>query len=302
MFGGIDNILTAALHQDETTEHLQILLMPMDYKTFRFASSRFIDGPGGLSKLQDQFHEEVAKKHGLKRGRRRSRDKHVPMRGFYANSASAEAPELVPVPAPPTFLDHSKPDEYAKKKKAHDEAVQANRRAQKLLEEQALVGRSIHPEIRARMARHDEEFEQREAEVQAKSKRAAKQLQEAKDREKAAQERLNAAFNREAEARKLLQHIPKAWEKSDAQIFDKLTQLIPAAEVARMGIQMGIELVPGKPLLRQLLEKGVGMTLTESMSRLAKVIDGAHYSHAPSGQSYYEAAVDAQPVNRLKDF
>ena len=62
-FGGMANILTAAIHRDETTPHMQVLVMPLDRETNRFSSSKMIGGPAGMSKLQDTFWGRLAANH-----------------------------------------------------------------------------------------------------------------------------------------------------------------------------------------------------------------------------------------------
>ena len=75
--GGPQNILSAHLHMDESTPHIQIISIPLAVKMVRGKSQRrltakdFIGGPRDrLVQLQDEYHAAVAH-HGLERGKPR---------------------------------------------------------------------------------------------------------------------------------------------------------------------------------------------------------------------------------------
>lgn len=75
--GGPQNVLSAHLHMDESTPHLQIISIPLAVKMVRGKSQRrltakdFIGGPRDrLVQLQDEYHAAVAH-HGLERGKPR---------------------------------------------------------------------------------------------------------------------------------------------------------------------------------------------------------------------------------------
>jgi hypothetical protein len=59
---GKSNIVSAALHQDETTPHLHLVIVPIHEGKLR--GSHWIDGPKKCQVLQDGYHAAV-KHHGL---------------------------------------------------------------------------------------------------------------------------------------------------------------------------------------------------------------------------------------------
>ena len=60
-------MLCAAIHRDETTSHLQVLIAAR-HEGGRLSSSKLMGNRTALSALQDDFHEAVAKPFGLLRG------------------------------------------------------------------------------------------------------------------------------------------------------------------------------------------------------------------------------------------
>lgn len=66
---GAENILTASLHLDEKTPHLQVLLTPIVEKkgVSKLRASHHFDGPEKMKQFHTEFAEQVAKL-GLKRG------------------------------------------------------------------------------------------------------------------------------------------------------------------------------------------------------------------------------------------
>ena len=76
-------MLCAAIHRDETTSHLQVLIAAR-HEGGRLSSSKLMGNRTALSALQDDFHEAVAKPFGLLRGEKRTNAKHVPVRALYA--------------------------------------------------------------------------------------------------------------------------------------------------------------------------------------------------------------------------
>lgn len=74
---GAQNILMNVTHKDETTPHYHVFLVPITPRG-GLSAREMIGGPSGLKKLQTAFAEDVGKRHGLERGRRGSKAKHVP--------------------------------------------------------------------------------------------------------------------------------------------------------------------------------------------------------------------------------
>jgi hypothetical protein len=106
---GADNILSAVIHNDETTPHLTAMVIPLDDRQ-RLNARQFIGGDRNvLGLMQTEFAEKVGQAHGLQRGIEKSPARHQDIREFYAREinggASArlrpvEAPVDAPKPAP----------------------------------------------------------------------------------------------------------------------------------------------------------------------------------------------------------
>jgi hypothetical protein len=90
---GTENILSEVLHLDEKSPHWHILVVPKDKKG-KLNASAFFDGREMMSKLQDDYHAEVAGL-GLERGLKGSKAKHQTVKAFYrkVNDASKPIPE-----------------------------------------------------------------------------------------------------------------------------------------------------------------------------------------------------------------
>lgn len=73
---GIDNIVSAMVHLDETTPHMHLCIMPITRDNKLCANDLFGNG-GKLSKMQDNVHEKVFSKYGLERGDKDKKAKHV---------------------------------------------------------------------------------------------------------------------------------------------------------------------------------------------------------------------------------
>ena len=72
---GEENIIAAVVHNDETTPHMHLNLMPVT-KDGRLCSKQLFDKPQ-LRQLQTDFYEAVGKRWGLQRGKEGSQKKHL---------------------------------------------------------------------------------------------------------------------------------------------------------------------------------------------------------------------------------
>ena len=72
---GVENVIAAVVHNDETTPHMHLNLMPVT-KDGRLCSKQLFDKPQ-LQQLQTDFYETVGKKYGLERGKEGSTAKHL---------------------------------------------------------------------------------------------------------------------------------------------------------------------------------------------------------------------------------
>ena len=82
---GKDNVLSAVIHRDETTPHMQILVIPLDARG-RLNARELVGGKATLSKMQTDFAHEVGIAFGLERGRERSQATHQTIKEYYARA------------------------------------------------------------------------------------------------------------------------------------------------------------------------------------------------------------------------
>ena len=190
---GAENVLCAAIHRDETTSHLQVLIAAR-HEGGRLSSSKLMGNRTALSALQDDFHEAVAKPFGLLRGEKRTNAKHVPVRALYAAmNAGAEPPDFRPVPPELTMGERLRLNGYQKeeREKQRQQAIDHNNAQRELLTRQAADGRKLHPSLIAKQAtRYRAAVQQAENAAQAATraeKRAAEAGKRAEAREGQAQ-------------------------------------------------------------------------------------------------------------------
>ena len=190
---GAENVLCAAIHRDETTSHLQVLIAAR-HEGGRLSSSKLMGNRTALSALQDEFHESVAKPYGLLRGEKRTNAKHVPVRALYAAmNAGAEPPDFRPVPPELTMGERLRLNGYQKEERERErqQAIEHNNAQRELLTRQAADGRKLHPSLIAKQAtRYRAAVQQADnaAQVAARAeKRAAEAGKRAEAREGQAQ-------------------------------------------------------------------------------------------------------------------
>ena len=86
---GEENIIAAVVHNDETTPHMHLNLMPVT-KDGRLCSKQLFDKPQ-LQQLQTDFYESVGKRWGLQRGKEGSQEKHLSTAEFKAKKIIEQA-------------------------------------------------------------------------------------------------------------------------------------------------------------------------------------------------------------------
>ena len=86
---GEENIIAAVVHNDETTPHMHLNLMPVT-KDGRLCSKELFDKPQ-LQQLQTDFYEAVGKRWGLQRGKEGSQKKHLSTAEFKAKKIIEQA-------------------------------------------------------------------------------------------------------------------------------------------------------------------------------------------------------------------
>ncbi len=79
---GPENILSAVIHQDETTPHLQVLVIPIDERG-KLNARAMVGGKAQLSTMQTDFAERVGAKYELDRGIKRSNARHETIKSYY---------------------------------------------------------------------------------------------------------------------------------------------------------------------------------------------------------------------------
>mgnify|MGYP000554288977 CR=1 FL=1 len=91
---GAENILSAVIHNDETTPHLQALVIPMDDRD-RLNARAFVNGRATLATMQTDFAEAVGHAHGLDRGEERSRATHKNIGEYYGQITATQSLNVV---------------------------------------------------------------------------------------------------------------------------------------------------------------------------------------------------------------
>ena len=86
---GEENIIAAVVHNDETTPHMHLNLMPVT-KDGRLCSKQLFDKPQ-LQQLQTDFYEAVGKRWSLQRGKEGSQRKHLSTAEFKAKKIIEQA-------------------------------------------------------------------------------------------------------------------------------------------------------------------------------------------------------------------
>ncbi len=86
---GEENIIAAVVHNDETTPHIHLNLMPIT-NDGRLCSKQLFDKPQ-LQQLQTDFYETVGKRWGLQRGKEGSQKKHLSTAEFKAKKIIEQA-------------------------------------------------------------------------------------------------------------------------------------------------------------------------------------------------------------------
>lgn len=231
-FGGLNNIVLAVVHRDETTPHLQVFIVPILNGFLR--ASKLVGGIKGLSALQDTFAAEVGAPSKLRRGIKGSKARHSSVKAYYAwinkLGKTDELPKYVRVPKAPL---PPKPGEY------EDEQQKANRLRLEKLREQAIK----HNEETGRVLRGFAEMaltvfgrSSRMSQDKLNEKKAIiAQAEEAKILIKKAQEMLNRLSAEQAEEAIRLMRLEmekqKKLEAEQKPVSDTSTSRLPKPDV-----------------------------------------------------------------------
>lgn len=82
---GAENIISAVVHRDETTPHMQIIVIPLDERN-KLNARALVGGKDNLRQLQTNFAEQVGLEFGLQRGIERSNARHHTIKEYYTRA------------------------------------------------------------------------------------------------------------------------------------------------------------------------------------------------------------------------
>lgn len=82
---GAENILSAVVHRDEISPHLQVLVIPLDERG-KLNARALVGGKPQMRQMQTDFAKVVGERHGLDRGIERSNANHETIRSYYARA------------------------------------------------------------------------------------------------------------------------------------------------------------------------------------------------------------------------
>lgn len=263
-FGGLQNVLAAAIHRDESTPHMQVLVMPRDAEG-RFVAAKMIGGPVGLRAMHDAFTERVGQRFGLLRGERGEHVKHVPIQQFYAQLAKAETvlPAYKPVPAAPSMIDKIK-GKAPEIEAARAAATTHNKRVRDELAKRAAVAAKVHPSVIARQAERYREAVRLES-VTASNNKAAKEENAAAGR------RLELVASQNQELGSKLATMDK---HTAAVLVAKHSKNYAPEFVQALAKNIGIPLVPGRDIPDQIRRAGHARTLDKAVEIMDRASDG----------------------------
>lgn len=256
-------VLTAAVHRDESTPHMQLLMAPTTSEGI-FSAKKLLGGPSQFHSHQNSFWEHCGEPFGLDRGTPGSKAKHIPVDVLYeAMAATDEIPQFTAVPPPPKkpgAIDRLKPGyaekmaEYERLKKQRSAIMAANNKARKELEKQAEAGRKLSPKLTERMA---DQYRQ----AMALNDTLKGQVSELKTG-------LAVTENR-------LEEVTEA-AKTAARRVDAFSALMSPVYVNAIAKHLGVPLRPGKGLCDQLrradLAKGL-ISAADLLERTATHLD-----------------------------
>lgn len=190
-FGGGANIVSAVIHRDEQTPHMQVLLVPL--LDGKLNAKKLVGNRQDMVNAQTEFAEMVGSRYGLRRGEKGSPAKHTSIKQFYgAIEAAGRADALPPrtpvppaLPEPGMFSNAETRAEYDKREKERKSAMEANKRRQTEIEKLARVGIATHGRGRRKLPRQFSDLDRLEADTKRGRELLSKQRQEYNDRAEA---------------------------------------------------------------------------------------------------------------------
>lgn len=268
-FGGAENILTATIHRDEMTPHMQLLVMPRDQATGRFQAAKMLGGPSGLRELHDAFYARIGASYGLLRGERGQHIEHVPIRQFYAQLAKADTPlpDYMPVPPAPSTWQRVNGQAQAMDA-ARTRALEHNKRVRAELLRRAKLAAQVAPAVIARQAARYRQAQHLATVGEKARQEGAAALVEARRHHQAAADREQRAEALHAAAGSIFER------KDGARMVAAFTRTMQPELVARLAQINKIELVAGRDLIDQLRRAGKCKNLLEGAKLLCSQVEG----------------------------
>lgn len=291
-------VLTAAVHRDESTPHMQVIMAACG-ENGKFQGNAMVGNKGKLHDLQNEYFANVSEKYGLERGEigLEERAKHVPVRTYYAfanaNPELVEGLRLDDVPPVPKATWPTKVNgEYRRLVAEREAIIAANNAKRAKIMDLASSAKRLHPAAKAATSERLREanrlaalVKKEKVEVELKLQDARKTLQDSTATIQANTTVLQRIEHATRELNVQARAADGAWTKSGAQTLDKWSRYMKPEMVKRAAKALGIELVPGRGLIDQMRAQGVGKSLQDCADRLDRVLDGAMSQHVSNGDA-----------------
>jgi hypothetical protein len=201
---GVDNVVYAGIHRDETTSHMYAYVVPKDEQG-KLNCRAFFGEKDALSKMQTHFIERVGHKHALERGVEGSKAHHMNIRQYYGRVNAAT----------PKTRDIDVPDgKWFESKQAYGERV-----AQTLLDQLApevliLRAKAQQTDLALQKAKVAEQGKAlAEVQLQRGESRLKTEQKIARDKTEKAKELIKIVFKGGEPLAKLQEEIKKQHEK-----------------------------------------------------------------------------------------
>ena len=143
---GVENVVYAGIHRDETTPHMYAYVVPLDGKG-KLNCRSFYGERDALSKMQDDFHQKVGQRFGLDRGIKGSKAKHQDIKRYYSELNSAKKQDSKEFQAQDVVSKVLKKGFFTKIIEGNEEIAD---RLNKQIEPQAAVKLALTKEVKRR--------------------------------------------------------------------------------------------------------------------------------------------------------
>ena len=208
-----DNVVSAVMHMDETSPHIHFIILPFIGEG-KLNGTYFMENKRKLTELQDGYANAV-KKHGLKRGLKKSRAQHQDIAKFYTELNYALEQEL---PAPER---KESVEEYYERanivfKEVQLQRFQEQKKAERAIVEADTMSNNAAQEWQRQILEIDKLREQAEFEIEKKKKIAEKEIKQKIEIAEMEAQRISY------DLRKIYTKIYNKYLESGEQEFEKL--------------------------------------------------------------------------------